>query len=148
MCLQKNLWKFKKKIWKFYLKFFEGFKENVNKNFEKLNDNYNFLLLSILIAGWNLGCSLSFAIIPGFGGKLPFFPPPATPLVYTEILKLLNFPNFQSNANKDAIDPYLISTSGGGKNHALFWHAMSEIISSLFSHSVCVFPSVITHWEK
>ena len=28
-----------------------SFKENVNKNFEKLKENYNFLLLSILIAG-------------------------------------------------------------------------------------------------
>ena len=38
------------------LKIFESFKENVNKNLEKLNENYNFRLLSILIAGWGLGC--------------------------------------------------------------------------------------------
>ena len=34
-----------------FIKVCESFKENVNKNLEKLNENYNFLLLSILIAG-------------------------------------------------------------------------------------------------
>ena len=57
-------------------------------------------------------------------------------------MKFRNFPNFQYNANKYAIDPYRISTSGGGKIMRCF-DAMSEIISSLFSHSVCVFPSLI-----
>ena len=92
MYFEKNLWKFKqilkilfkflkvltiflkvfKKFWKF-LKIFESFKENVNKNLEKLNENYNFLLLSIFIAGRGLGCSPSFANFPGFrgGGNLP-----------------------------------------------------------------------------
>ena len=44
---------------------------------EKLNENYNFLLLSILIAGWGLGCSSSFANFPVFrgGGEAsPFHP--------------------------------------------------------------------------
>ena len=41
---------------------------------EKLNENYNFLLLSILIAGWSLGWSLSFANFPGFRGEAS--PPP------------------------------------------------------------------------
>ena len=143
MCFQKNLWKFKQiiklifKNLKGFKNVFESFKENVNKHFEKLNENYNFLLLSILIAGWGLGCSPSFAIGPGFRGRGEASPfPPATPLVYTVqfTMKLPNFSNFQSNANKYAIDPYRISTRGGGKNHALFWHAISEIISSLFSH--------------
>ena len=59
--------------------FFESFKENVNKNLEKLNENYNFLLLSILIAGWGLGCSSSFANLPGFGGgEFPLPPGYAT----------------------------------------------------------------------
>ena len=56
----------------------------------------------------------------GLGGKASPFPPP--PLVYTEqctvygsTMKLPNFPNFQSNANKYAIDPYCISTREGGK---------------------------------
>ena len=125
-----------------FIKFFESFKENVNKHFEKLNENYNFLLLSTLIAGWGLGCSPSFAIVPGFRGGGKLYPPGyATGVPCT--MKLPNFPNFQFNANNYAIDPYRISTSGGGKNHALFWHAMSEIICSLFSHSVCVFPSLI-----
>ena len=35
---------------------------------EKFNENLNFLLLSILIAGWGVGCSSSFANFPGFGG--------------------------------------------------------------------------------
>ena len=85
-CSQKNLWKFEQ-ILKILFKnltvlkcFFERFKENVNKHFEKLNENYNFLLLSILIAGWGLGCSLSFAIVPGFreGGSFSL-PPPRYP---------------------------------------------------------------------
>ena len=63
------------------LKFFESFKENFNKNLEKLNENYNFLLLSILIAGWGLRCSLSFANFPGFqgGGR-------ASPLIDTTVV--------------------------------------------------------------
>ena len=88
MCFEKNLWNFKQilkilfKILK-VLKSFESFKENVNKNKEKLNENYNFLLLSSLIAGWGLGCFPSFAYFPGFqGGKLPPSPP-ATPLELT-----------------------------------------------------------------
>ena len=115
------------KFWKFYLKnlkvlkFFESFKENVNKHFEKLNENYNFLLLSILIAGCSLGCSHSFAIVPGFWGKLS---PPSLPLgyatgvhctVYNE-MKLPNFLNFQSNANKYAIDLYRIPLVEEGKS--------------------------------
>ena len=61
----------------------------------KLNENYNFLLLSILIAGWGLSCSSSFANFPRFrgGGELPL-PPLATPLLYIEtntITKILNF---------------------------------------------------------
>ena len=113
-----NLWKFKQilkilftnlKVFKIFLKL----KENVNKHFEKLNENDNFLLLSILIASWCLGCSPSFAIVPGFRGKASPFPSP--PLVYTVqcTMKLPNFSNFQSNANKYAIDLYCISTRGG-----------------------------------
>ena len=56
------------------LKIFESFKENANKNLEKLNENYNFLLLSILIAGRGLGCSSSFANFPGFRGEASPFP--------------------------------------------------------------------------
>ena len=54
-------------------------KENVNKNLEKLNENYNFLLPYILIAGWALGCSSSFANFSGFGGEAsPLSPDYAT----------------------------------------------------------------------
>ena len=81
MCFEKNVWKFKQfqnfylKFWKF-LKIFESFKESVNKNLEKLNENYNFLLLSILIAGWGLGCFPSIANFPGFRGvRASPFPP-------------------------------------------------------------------------
>ena len=56
------------------LKVFVRFKENVNKNLEKLTENYNFLLLSILIAGWGLGCSPSFANFAGFRGEASPFP--------------------------------------------------------------------------
>ena len=68
---------------KFYSKKFlevfkncEIFKENFNKNLKKINENLHFLLVLILIAGWGLGCSLSFAIFPGFrgGGRFPCFP--------------------------------------------------------------------------
>ena len=154
MCFRKiceslnKFWKFYLKIWKF-LKFFQSFKENVNKNFEKLNENYNFLLLSILIAGWGLGCSLSFAIVPVFrgGGDLPLPPPPGYAIgvhctVYNE-----TFQFSQSNANKMQLILTRISTNGGGKNLALLWHAIIEIISSLFNYSVCV-PFPDTHWGK
>ena len=76
LCFQKNLWKFKQILKILFKIFFESFKENVNKHFEKLNENYNFLLLSILIAGWGLGCSPSFASVPGFReGEASPFPP-------------------------------------------------------------------------
>ena len=68
------------KILKVLKKCFESFKENVNKNLEKLNENYNILLLSIIISCWGLGCSLSFANFPGFRG-VSF--PLATPLFDT-----------------------------------------------------------------
>ena len=118
-CVFKNIckslntfWKFCLQIWKF-LKFFETFKVNANKHFENLNESYNFLLLSIIIAGWGLGYSPSFAIVPGIRKKASPFPSP--PLVYTVqcTMELPNFPNFQSNANKYAIDLYCISTRGG-----------------------------------
>ena len=45
---------------------------------EKLNENYNVLLLSILIAGWGLGCSPFFACkfsgVSGGGGSFPLPP--------------------------------------------------------------------------
>ena len=90
MCFEKNLWKFKQilKILKVF-KIVLSFKENVNKNFEKLKENYNFLLLSILIAGWGLGCSSSFANFPEFGGGGSFpLSPLATPLVWANKLKI------------------------------------------------------------
>ena len=75
----------------------------------------------------------------GFGGIFPLPPPPATPLVYSVqcTMKLSNFLNFQSNANKYEIDLYRISTSGGGKIMRCF--DIPWVKSSVHScHSVCV----------
>ena len=62
-----NLWKFEQilKILKI-LKTFESFKENFNKYFEKVNENWNLFLLLILIAGWGVGCFPFFANFSGF----------------------------------------------------------------------------------
>ena len=105
-----KFWKFYLKIWKFLLNYFESFKENVNNHFEKLNENYNFLLLSILIAGWGLDSSPSFAIVPGFGGgeASPLSPAGYATGVHCTVYTVqctMKLPNFQSNANKYAIDP-------------------------------------------
>ena len=64
------------KFWKFYLNFWKVLRKCLYK-FGKINENYNFSLLSILIAGWVLGCSPSFANFPGFrgGGEASPFPP-------------------------------------------------------------------------
>ena len=45
---------------------------------EKFNENLKIFLISILIAGWGVDCSPSFANFPGFrgGGTFPRFPPP------------------------------------------------------------------------
>ena len=91
MCFEKNLWKFKQ-ILKFLFEIlsfkncFKSFKENVNKNLEKLNENYNFLLLYILIAGWGLVVPHPLQIFQGFGGRgrFPSFPL-ATPLVSSNV---------------------------------------------------------------
>ena len=106
LCFQKNLWNFKKILkilFKKFESFFESFKENVNKHFEKLNENYNFLLLYILIAGWGLGCSPSFALVPGLllfvfggGGSFPFTPGYSTGLLCTVYNENMYY----------AIDPY------------------------------------------
>ena len=66
------------KFWKFYWNFWKILRKlNFNKNLEKFNKNLNFLLVSILIAGWAVSCSLSFVIFPGFGGggRSPRSPP-------------------------------------------------------------------------
>ena len=44
---------------------------------EKFNDNLKIFLISILIAGWGVDCSPSFANFPGFreGGNVPPVPP-------------------------------------------------------------------------
>ena len=67
----KNLFK-NLKVFKIVLKVLK----NLNKHFEKLKENYNFLLLSILIADWGLGWFPSFAIVPGFGGGRKASPSP------------------------------------------------------------------------
>ena len=123
-----KFWKIRLQIWTF-LKIFETFKVNVNKHFENLNESYNFLLLSIIIAGWGLGCSPSFAIVPGFRGKASPFPSP--PLVYTVqcTMNFQIFPIFNPmQINMQLI--FIVFPLKEGKSCALFWHATSEIISS------------------
>ena len=67
-----------------FIKIFDSFKENFNKNLWKLDETLNFILLSILIAGWGVGCSSSFANFSGFRGEAS--PSPlATPLVLINI---------------------------------------------------------------
>ena len=76
MCFEKNLWKFKQ-----ILKVF--FKENVNKNLEKSDENYNlyYYLFLLLAEAWVVFHLLQF--FRGFEGrKLPTFPL-ATPLIGT-----------------------------------------------------------------
>ena len=64
------------KFWKFYWKFwmllknFDSSLENYNVYLDKFNEDLNFLLLSILIAGWDVGSSSSFVnFSPIPGGK-------------------------------------------------------------------------------
>ena len=126
---------------------FKTFKENVNKHFEKLKENYNFLLLSTLIAGWDLNCSPSFAIVPGFRGKVSPFPSP--PLVYkcTVYNETWNFTIFPiSNPMQINMQLILIvfPLEEEGKSCALFWHAIwvkslvHKFIIQSFSVCVCV----------
>ena len=61
---------------KVFKKIFKVFKKTVNKNLEKFNVNLKLFLLSILIAGWNVDCSQSFANFPGNGGGDVFLVPP------------------------------------------------------------------------
>ena len=66
--LRKNLKQSFNKFW-IFIKNFESFKENFNKILEKFNENLNFLLLSIFMSGWGVGCFPSIANFPGFGEK-------------------------------------------------------------------------------
>ena len=63
---------FLRKFWKFLRKF--------NKNLERFNEIF---LISILIAGWGVNWSPSFANFPGFGGggNVPPVPFPLEPLM-------------------------------------------------------------------
>ena len=72
------------KVFKILLKILTGFKKILIKIWKKIDETINFLLLSILIAGWGEGCSPSFANFRGFGGEASPFPL-ATPLVLINI---------------------------------------------------------------
>lgn len=55
------------------------FTENVDKNMQKLNENYKFLLLATLIAGWSLVVLHFLQILRSFGEKGDKNLPPLLP---------------------------------------------------------------------
>ena len=48
---------------------------------EKFNENLKIFLISIIIAGWGVDCSPSFANFSGLGETFPRFPPPGAATV-------------------------------------------------------------------
>ena len=89
------LWEEFVKAWTNFQNFIEilTFKTNINKILGKFDESLNFLLLSILIAGWGVSCSPSFANFPGFRGEGSFPLPPGN-IYFLWVYSVLNFINW------------------------------------------------------
>ena len=88
--LKNNWWRFKQilkillKIWKVFKQILKVFKKILINNLEKFNENLNFFLLSIFIAGWGVAVPHPLQIfrVSGEGeGNVHPVPPLATPLI-------------------------------------------------------------------